>query len=528
MNDSNDFAVIKILSVERNARHQHQSLTKIRTLREKLGVNIKLARRKLKRALPALRDALRKESCKAIVQGALSSLKKTPSELNTQFKEGVKAIGNDRESGFAFKTSIYFLCISCLTYALMNSSFSVGIAKSIQQRSPIAAREPLSVIYEMVVLESLDGIKISVLYSAMFCLGALLTILVLWFSTALARDIINPASALEDAPPTENHDKQPQSWLSRLAHRHGQIDRGWIMGALPIVGVAVLIGFLSLLNKPAQSNPMLETPEMTSLRIAGMNYTDREISSFKVNETERLGLLPYQEFSQSDTGWEDVPRKWSPNFKITVTWYYKDSPQEKHTATIPMRKYSDESSWYLYVAFLPDQKVEIFLAGEGLKEQNDYPSSIHMSPEAYEYHLKNNNSKMAVPSINGVNYTSREIANFYVDEAWGGSLNAYSEAEEFITADVIQDDWKPYYKMLVTWYYDDSPTEQHTAVVDMPKYPGDGPWHLFVVFLPKGKVEVFTTKHSITDPDYPGTIHITPDVYKTQLEAKKQEASHAR
>ena len=118
----------------------------------------------------------------------------------------------------------------------------------------------------------------------------------------------------------------------------------------------------------------------------------------------------------------------------------------------------------------------------------------------------------ATANISGYNHTSDYIHQFYVDDAWGGNVFAYTGGGKFVCCLIYPRQWKPGLQAKVRWTTsssdpdatgDDIVGKWHEAVVPIEKYDKTGTT-LNVHFLPEGQVRLLITNMSDIHPDYPG------------------------
>jgi len=121
-------------------------------------------------------------------------------------------------------------------------------------------------------------------------------------------------------------------------------------------------------------------------------------------------------------------------------------------------------------------------------------------------------NNMATANISGYNHTAEYIHQFYIDDAWGGNVFAYSGGGSFVCCLIYPQQWKPSLQAKVRWTTsssdpeatgDDAVGKWHEAVVPIEKYNEVGTM-LNVHFLPDGKVRLVVSDMSANHPDYPG------------------------
>lgn len=151
------------------------------------------------------------------------------------------------------------------------------------------------------------------------------------------------------------------------------------------IGVFLLsLSLLTACGADEQKAP--PEPENIGISINGLNYTNVGIPNFYVNGVWGGNLSAY-DGGGGLVGGGSIPRIWSPNYKVKVTWYYGDAPDVKRTAEVTMPKYTDDQMGYLLVAFLPGEKVEVFTTMRPITDPA-YPGSIRMTPGQFEEFLK--------------------------------------------------------------------------------------------------------------------------------------------
>ena len=118
----------------------------------------------------------------------------------------------------------------------------------------------------------------------------------------------------------------------------------------------------------------------------------------------------------------------------------------------------------------------------------------------------------ATASISGYNHTPDYIHQFYVDDAWGGNVFAYTGGGSFVCCLIYPRKWRPGLQAKVRWTTsssdpnatgDDIVGKWHEAMVPIDKFEKAGTT-LNVHFLPEGKVRLLISNMSDIHPDYPG------------------------
>lgn len=119
---------------------------------------------------------------------------------------------------------------------------------------------------------------------------------------------------------------------------------------------------------------------------------------------------------------------------------------------------------------------------------------------------------MATASISGYNHTGEYIHQFYIDDAWGGNVFAYTGGGSFVCCLIYPLRWRPGLQAKVRWTTSSSDPDAtgedivgkwHEAVVPIEKYDKTGTT-LNVHFLPQGKIRLVVSDMSANHPDYPG------------------------
>jgi hypothetical protein len=115
-------------------------------------------------------------------------------------------------------------------------------------------------------------------------------------------------------------------------------------------------------------------------------------------------------------------------------------------------------------------------------------------------------------SISGYNHTEDYIHQFYVDDAWGGNVFAYSGGGGFVCCLIYPPKWTAGLQARVRWTTSSSDPKAtgdaivgkwHEAIVPIEKYDKPGT-RLNAHFLPGGKVRLVISSMGASHPDYPG------------------------
>ncbi|MDC8787281.1 DUF3304 domain-containing protein [Roseateles koreensis] len=148
--------------------------------------------------------------------------------------------------------------------------------------------------------------------------------------------------------------------------------------------VALSLGLTACKAKDDSAN------ESLGVSITGINYTAEGVQSFYVNGAWAGNLPPYGGGGKT-AGGIFLPRRWTPDLKVTVDWTvghftkpykeYKALPINQILAccwaertlklTVPVQKYDEPAR--LQVFFLPDDKLEVWVTDLGVQHP-DHPS----------------------------------------------------------------------------------------------------------------------------------------------------------
>jgi hypothetical protein len=118
----------------------------------------------------------------------------------------------------------------------------------------------------------------------------------------------------------------------------------------------------------------------------------------------------------------------------------------------------------------------------------------------------------ATAQLSGYNHTADYIHQFYVDDAWGGNVFAYSGGGGFVCCIVYPLAWREGLTAKVRWTTSSSDPnatgaaaegQWHEAIVLIERYKEPGTT-LNVHFLGDGKVRLIITNGTDEAPGYPG------------------------
>jgi hypothetical protein len=137
--------------------------------------------------------------------------------------------------------------------------------------------------------------------------------------------------------------------------------------------------FLFFSTISACQNQQAERPTDTGTgSIVGVNYTAHGIQWFQIGNARGSSLGSYK----GGGGYQcclNYPKTWSPNFKVTVKWERSDGLApggdgfriKEMQQIVNVEKY--ESQGNVYVLFLPDDVVKIFVSNVGVGNP-DFPT----------------------------------------------------------------------------------------------------------------------------------------------------------
>ncbi|MDC8787297.1 DUF3304 domain-containing protein [Roseateles koreensis] len=148
--------------------------------------------------------------------------------------------------------------------------------------------------------------------------------------------------------------------------------------------VALSLGLTACKAKDDSAN------ESLGVSITGINYTAEGVQSFYVNGAW-AGNLPSYGGGGKTAGGIFLPRRWTPDLKVTVDWtigHYTKPYQERKNLnasetraccwaertlklTVPVQKYDEPAR--LQVFFLPDDKLEVWVYDSSTIDPN-HPS----------------------------------------------------------------------------------------------------------------------------------------------------------
>lgn len=152
-----------------------------------------------------------------------------------------------------------------------------------------------------------------------------------------------------------------------------------------VLGASLLVCLLQACGKT--EDPAKEEGSASS--ISGYNYTIEGIQEFYVNG-QWGGNLGIGDGGGSNVCCVNLPKKWTPGLSATVTWRRSDcggqGPGNERCpiggdkwyfknleATVPIESY--DRPYTMYVAFLPNDEVKIYVTPVGLRNPN-HPANL--------------------------------------------------------------------------------------------------------------------------------------------------------
>lgn len=104
----------------------------------------------------------------------------------------------------------------------------------------------------------------------------------------------------------------------------------------------------------------------------------------------------------------------------------------------------------------------------------------------------------------GVNYTDKNISEYFVDGYYGGNVYANSGGGSFFCCVLLPRHWRNNLKVKVVWNEESTdPKTRKQILVSVPKYEEGDIGFFAVHFYPNGDVKVLVTTKTIRYPGYP-------------------------
>lgn len=121
------------------------------------------------------------------------------------------------------------------------------------------------------------------------------------------------------------------------------------------------------------------------LQVGGLNYSGVPIGVFYVNDQWAGNVGMYAGGSSVATS-IGLPRVWHPGLKVTVKWrndlLYAKEPEGLYTAVVDVPRYGDMQQGNLWVAFLPNDRIQIYASNYGPGHLK-FPDRVLINPREY-------------------------------------------------------------------------------------------------------------------------------------------------